>query len=96
MILLQHLLSEWLIRKIFANPEFTRRNVIAAEVGKVIVALVSKRFNCGDFRKAQSGTVHLRPRHGLKTRFVRKLIWAKHLSTPSPFFPERCSPASCR
>jgi hypothetical protein len=31
-MLVQHLLTERLIRKIFDNPEFTRRNVIAAEV----------------------------------------------------------------
>ena len=35
-MLVQHLLTERLIRKIFDNPEFTRRNVIAAEVEKVI------------------------------------------------------------
>jgi hypothetical protein len=31
-MLVQHLLTERLIRKIFDNPEFTRRNVIAAEI----------------------------------------------------------------
>ncbi len=34
-MLVQHLLTERLIRKIFDNPEFTRRNVIAAEVEMV-------------------------------------------------------------
>ena len=51
-MLVQHLLTERLIRKIFDNPEFTQRNVIAAEVEKVIAALVSKSFNCDDFQKS--------------------------------------------
>ena len=41
-----------LIRKIFDNQEFTRRNVIAAEVEKVIDALVSRSFNRDDFQKS--------------------------------------------
>lgn len=48
-MLVQHLLTERLMRKIFDNPEFTRRNVIAAEVEKVIAALVSKSFNRDEF-----------------------------------------------
>lgn len=44
-MLVQHLLTERLIRTIFDNQDFTRRNVIAAEVEKVIDALVSKSFN---------------------------------------------------
>ncbi len=51
-MLVQHLLTERLIRKIFENPEFTRRNVIAAEVEKVIAALVSKTFNRDEFLKS--------------------------------------------
>ena len=51
-MLVQHLLTERLIRKIFDNPEFTRRNVIAAEVEKVIDALVSQSFNRDDFLKS--------------------------------------------
>jgi hypothetical protein len=51
-MLVQHLLTERLIRKIFDNPEFTRRNVIAAEVEKVIAALVSKSFNRDEFLKS--------------------------------------------
>ena len=41
-MLIQHLLTERLIRTIFDNPDFIRRNVIAAEVEKVIDALASK------------------------------------------------------
>ena len=51
-MLVQHLLTERLIRKIFDNPEFTCRNVIAAEVEKVIDALVSRSFNRDDFLKS--------------------------------------------
>src|SRR5262249_17842532 len=45
-------LTERLIRKIFDNPEFTQRNVIAVEVEKVIAALVSKSFNRDDFQRS--------------------------------------------
>jgi predicted helicase len=48
-MLVQHLLTERLIRKIFDTPEFTRRNVIAAEVEKVIDALVKHSFNRDSF-----------------------------------------------
>jgi hypothetical protein len=51
-MLVQHLLTERLIRAIFDNPDFTRRNVIAAEVEKVIDALVSKAFNRQEFSKS--------------------------------------------
>ncbi|MBI5759372.1 MAG: N-6 DNA methylase, partial [Planctomycetales bacterium] len=51
-MLVQHLLTERLIRRIFDNSEFTQRNVIAAEVEKVIAALVSKSFNRDDFLKS--------------------------------------------
>lgn len=51
-MLVQHLLTERLIRRIFDNPEFTQRNVIAAEVEKVIAALVSKSFNREGFLKS--------------------------------------------
>jgi predicted helicase len=51
-MLVQHLLTERLIRTIFDNQDFTRRNVIAAEVEKVIDALVSKSFNRHEFLKS--------------------------------------------
>ena len=50
-MLVQHLLTERLIRTIFDNPEFTRRNVIAAEVEKVIDALVSRDFSREEYLK---------------------------------------------
>ena len=51
---MQHLLTERLFRKIFDNQEFTRRNVIAAEVEKVIDALVSQSFNRDEFLQDRS------------------------------------------
>ncbi|MBI3797760.1 MAG: N-6 DNA methylase [Deltaproteobacteria bacterium] len=51
-MLVQHLLTERLISTIFDNPDFTRRNVIAREVEKVIDALVSKSFNRHEFLKS--------------------------------------------
>ncbi len=51
-MLVQHLLTERLIRKIFDNPEFMHRNVIAAEIEKVIDALTSLSFRRDDFLKS--------------------------------------------
>ena len=51
-MLVQHLLSERMFRKIFDNPDFTRRNVIANEIEKVIDALTSRNFNRSDFLKS--------------------------------------------
>jgi len=50
-MLVQHLLTERLIRTVFNNPEFTKRNVIAQEIEKVIDALVLKSFNRQEFLK---------------------------------------------
>ena len=50
-MLVQHLLTERLFRTIFKDDEFTRRNVIAAEVEKVIDALVSGSFSKAEFMK---------------------------------------------
>jgi predicted helicase len=51
-MLVQHLLTERLFRTIFNNPDFTSRNVIAAEIEKVIRALTSRAFNRNDFEKS--------------------------------------------
>ncbi|MCE2490887.1 MAG: N-6 DNA methylase, partial [Anaerolineae bacterium] len=48
-MLIQHLLTERLIRRVFDQENFVRRNVIAAEVEKVIDALTSRDFNRRDF-----------------------------------------------
>ena len=51
-MLVQHLLTERLFRTVFNDPEFTRRNVIAAQVEKVIMALVSPSFSRTEFLKS--------------------------------------------
>jgi len=51
-MLVQHLLTERLFRTIFNNPDFTKRNVIAAEIERVIDALTSKAFSRADFLMA--------------------------------------------
>ena len=51
-MLVQHLLTERLIRTVFNNPEFAKRNAIAAEVERVIDALVSKSFDRTEFQKS--------------------------------------------
>ncbi|MDQ3814005.1 MAG: N-6 DNA methylase, partial [Armatimonadota bacterium] len=48
-MLVQHLLTERLFRTVFDNPEFTRRNAIAAEIEKVIESLTRKSFNRQQF-----------------------------------------------
>ncbi len=50
-MLVQHLLTERIFRHIFANPEFTRRNVIAAEIEKVIDSLTKRYFSRDAFLK---------------------------------------------
>ncbi|HJT56005.1 MAG TPA: type ISP restriction/modification enzyme [Ktedonobacteraceae bacterium] len=51
-MLVQHLLTERLFRTIFNNLDFINRNVIAAEIEKVIRALTSRAFNRNDFEKS--------------------------------------------
>ena len=48
-MLIQHLLTERIFRTVFDNPDFTRRNVIAVEIEKVIDALTSQTFSRDDF-----------------------------------------------
>ncbi len=48
-MLVQHLLTERIFRKIFNNPDFTRRNVVAAEIEKVISELTKRSLNRDDF-----------------------------------------------
>jgi len=50
-MLVQHLLTERLFSAIFNNPDFTRRNVIAAEIEKVIDALTRRAFDRREFLK---------------------------------------------
>src|SRR6185503_16226745 len=51
-MLIQHLLTERIFRTVFHNPDFTRRNVIAVEIEKVINALTSRAFSRGAFLKS--------------------------------------------
>jgi len=51
-MLVQHLLTERLMRTVFDNPDFVRKNVVAAEVDKVVGALVSKSFDRHEFLKS--------------------------------------------
>jgi hypothetical protein len=50
-MLIQHLLTERLMRNLFQNSEFTDRNVIAAQVENVIAALASASFSKSEFLK---------------------------------------------
>jgi predicted helicase len=51
-MLVQHLLTERLFRTIFDNSEFTRRNVIAVELERVIAALVSDSFSRTEYLRS--------------------------------------------
>lgn len=48
----QHLLTERIFRKVFDNPEFAHRNIIAREIEKVIATLTSRYFSRQDFLKS--------------------------------------------
>ena len=48
-MLIQHLLTERLMRGLFRNPQFTTRNVIASQVQGVIDALASSSFSSEEF-----------------------------------------------
>ena len=48
-MLIQHLLTEQIFHTVFYNQDFTRRNVIANEIEKVIDALVGQAFSRHDF-----------------------------------------------
>ncbi len=51
-MLIQHLLTERIFRKVFDNDDFRSKNVIAAEIEIVIEALTSKSFSRHDFLKS--------------------------------------------
>jgi predicted helicase len=70
-MLVQHLLTERLIRKIIDNPTYTHRNIIAAEVETVLDAVVSKSLDRDSFQKsldrfyvAIENAVHTMPEFG--------------------------------
>ncbi|MHB8625605.1 MAG: type ISP restriction/modification enzyme [Aggregatilineales bacterium] len=48
-MLIQHLLTERVIRRLFDSPDFARRNAIAAEIEKVIDALTRHSFSRDEY-----------------------------------------------
>jgi predicted helicase len=50
-MLVQHLLTERIFRKVFDNQEFLSRNIIAAEIEKVIHSITAKHFSRDTFLK---------------------------------------------
>jgi len=48
-MLIQHILTERIFRKIFENPDFATRNVIASEIEKVVRVLTSRSFSRDSF-----------------------------------------------
>ena len=50
-MLVQHLLTERIFRKVFNNQEFLQRNVIAAEIEKVIKSITARHFSRDAFLK---------------------------------------------
>jgi predicted helicase len=48
-MLVQHLLTERIFRKVFDNQEFLSRNVIAAEIEKVIRSITARHFSRDEF-----------------------------------------------
>lgn len=51
-MLIQHLLTERIFRRVFDHPDFTRRNVVAAKIENVIDALTSQSFSRQEFLKS--------------------------------------------
>ena len=51
-MLIQHLLTERIFRRVFNNPDFVERNIIAREIEKVIQALTASYFSRQDFFKS--------------------------------------------
>lgn len=50
-MLVQHLLTERIFRKVFHNSDFTDRNIIAKEIERVIHALTARKFSKEEFLK---------------------------------------------
>lgn len=50
-MLVQHLLTERIFRKVFHNSDFTDRNIIAHEIERVIHSLTSRKFSREEFLK---------------------------------------------
>ena len=50
-MLIQHLLTERIFRRVFRTPDFVERNIIAHEIEKVISALMAQQFSRNEFLK---------------------------------------------
>lgn len=50
-MLIQHLLTERIFRKVFNNPDFINKNIIAHEIEQLIIALTSRSFSREEFLK---------------------------------------------
>src|SRR5664279_899642 len=50
-MLIQHLMTERIFRRIFDNSDFTRRNVIAVEIEKIIDSMTAREFSRDAFLK---------------------------------------------
>ncbi len=50
-MLIQHLLTERIFRKVFDHPDFINKNIIAREIEQVISALTSRSFSRQEFLK---------------------------------------------
>ena len=50
-VLIQHLMTERIFRRIFDNSDFTRRNVIAVEIEKIIDSMTAREFSRDSFLK---------------------------------------------
>ncbi len=67
-MLVQHLLTERIFRKVFNNQEFLSRNVIAAEIEKVIRSITNRHFSRDEFLKPRSTRpLSARRRHSRST-----------------------------
>src|ERR1035437_3277251 len=51
-MIIQHILTERIMRKVFSAADFMQRNIIAQEIEKVITALNSQLFSRDDFSKS--------------------------------------------
>ena len=51
-MLVQHILTEQIFTSVFDSRDFTRRNIIAREIEKVVDALVSQQWNRAEFLKS--------------------------------------------
>jgi predicted helicase len=64
-MIIQHILTERIFRKIFAVADFISHNLIVLEIEKVISALNSRVFSRDDFNKSMEQIVHEKAREFL-------------------------------